>query len=325
MDHSISLQYKNILVRPLSHKDIEYMRIWRNDVRNTKYLRKLPFITGEKQESWFESYLRDVSELGFAIEETQDLNRIVGSAFIYNISDTQLEFGKILIGDNEAHGKGIGISCTIAITYLAFKRYAINSVILHCYRDNLAALKVYKKVGFEITNEYENDGKVEYTMMLTRDRFFQLHDEFLHINGEDSVSTIEQVKLIEFPHYGDERGHLVIIEGEKNIPFAVKRVFYIYGSTRDVVRGKHANRKSEFILINVAGTSRVRVNDGKGNEKVFSLNDPDVGIYIPRMIWKDMYDFSSDSVLLCLSNEHYDAEEYIKDYDDYCRIVNEVK
>ena len=130
------------------------------------------------------------------------------------------------------------------------------------------------------------------------------------------------VQMLEFPQKGDERGHLVIVEGEKDVPFEIKRIFYIYGSDASVVRGQHANRNSEFVLINVAGTSKVGVKDGKGNEAVFSLNRPHTGIYLPKMVWKDMYDFSSDSVLLCLSSEHYDPDEYIRDYDEFVKIVN---
>ena len=129
--------------------------------------------------------------------------------------------------------------------------------------------------------------------------------------------------MLEFGQRGDERGHLVIVEGMIDIPFNIERIFYIYGSDSNVVRGRHANRKSEFVLINVAGTSKVRVKDGKGNEIIYSLNRPHTGIYLPKMVWKDMYDFSEDSVLLCLSSEHYDAEEYIRDYDEFVRIVNE--
>lgn len=128
--------------------------------------------------------------------------------------------------------------------------------------------------------------------------------------------------MMEFSQKGDERGHMVVVEGLKDIPFEIKRIFYIYGSDSTVVRGQHANKNSEFVLINVAGTSKVKVFDGKGNEAVYSLNRPHTGIYLPRMIWKDMYDFSQDSVLLCLSSEYYDANEYIRDYDEFVRIVN---
>ena len=123
--------------------------------------------------------------------------------------------------------------------------------------------------------------------------------------------------MLEFPQHGDERGHLVIVESMKDVPFEIKRVFYIYGSDQDVVRGKHANRQSEFVLINVAGKSKIKVKDGKGNEAIYCLNRPHTGLYLPNMVWKDMYDFSPDSVLLVLASTHYDPNEYIRDYSEF--------
>jgi dTDP-4-dehydrorhamnose 3,5-epimerase-like enzyme len=143
--------------------------------------------------------------------------------------------------------------------------------------------------------------------------------------GENIMSKYIGAQMLEFAQKGDERGHLVIIEGMDDIPFDIKRIFYIYGSDKDVIRGQHANRESEFLLINVAGTSKVRIRDGKGNEAIFVLNRPHTGVYLPKMIWKDMYDFSEDSVLLCLSSEHYDPEEYIRDYNEFVGLVNKLE
>ena len=134
----------------------------------------------------------------------------------------------------------------------------------------------------------------------------------------------KNVEMLSFEQKGDERGHLVIIEGNQDIPFPIARAVYIYGSSPEVVRGKHANRKSQFVLINVSGKSKVKIKDGEGNEAVFCLNRPHTGLYLPSMIWKEMYDFSEDSVLLCLSSEHYDATEYINNYDDYVKEVKKL-
>ncbi len=134
------------------------------------------------------------------------------------------------------------------------------------------------------------------------------------------MSLRDKCLILEFKDLGDERGKLVVIEGEKSIPFAIQRVFYIYGSDATVVRGQHANRESEFVLINVAGSSKVRITDGK-EEFVVELNRPMTGIYIPKMVWKDMYDFSEDSVLLVLASTHYDGNEYIRDYDAYLEEI----
>lgn len=133
--------------------------------------------------------------------------------------------------------------------------------------------------------------------------------------------NMSKVRMIEFPQKGDRRGHLVVAEGMADIPFEIKRVFYIYGSDAEAVRGRHANRRTEFVLINVAGTSRVRVRDGRGNEAVYCLDRPHTGIYLPEMVWKDMYGFSEDSVLLVLASTHYDAEEYIRDYDSFAEEI----
>lgn len=139
------------------------------------------------------------------------------------------------------------------------------------------------------------------------------------------MGNLDEVKMLEFPQAGDSRGQMVIIEGEQDIPFEIKRCFFIYGSAADVVRGQHANKKTEFVLINVAGTSKVRVKDGMGAEAVFCLDRPYIGIYLPTMIWKDMYDFSEDSVLLVLASEHYDSEEYIRSYDKYKKYIKQAE
>lgn len=131
-------------------------------------------------------------------------------------------------------------------------------------------------------------------------------------------------QMMEFREMGDERGHLVVCEGEgRDVPFDIKRIFYIYGSDPGIVRGQHANRETEFVIINVAGSSKIKVMDGKGNEAVFVLNRPRTGVYLPRMVWKEMFDFSEDSVMLCLASEHYKPEEYVRNYEEFLKIVRE--
>ena len=132
----------------------------------------------------------------------------------------------------------------------------------------------------------------------------------------------EKCPVLQFADLGDERGKLVAIEENQDIPFEIKRVFYIYDSDATVIRGQHANRESEFVLINVAGQSKVRITDGT-DEFIVELNKPMMGVYIPKMIWKDMYDFSSDSVLLVLASTHYDGKEYIRNYEDYIKIMED--
>ena len=127
----------------------------------------------------------------------------------------------------------------------------------------------------------------------------------------------EKYKILQFKEFGDERGNLVVAEGSGfDIPFDIRRVFYMSGSDSTVRRGIHANRYTKFVLINVSGESKVLVDDGDKRE-VIVLNKPRMGLYIGPMVWKEMYDFSPDSVLLVLASEHYIDSEYIRDYNDY--------
>lgn len=127
---------------------------------------------------------------------------------------------------------------------------------------------------------------------------------------------MKKYKLINFNQLGDDRGHLVVAEGNKDIPFDIKRIFYIYGTKENVIRGQHANKKSKFVLINVAGTCKIKVDDGI-NQETIVLDKAHQGVYLEEMVWKDMYDFSVDSILIVLSSEYYDGSEYIRDYKTF--------
>lgn len=131
---------------------------------------------------------------------------------------------------------------------------------------------------------------------------------------------IDNVELITFPEKGDEKGLLVVIEGNKELPFNINRIFYIYQTDTDIVRGKHANKKSKFLLVSISGTCKVLVDNGKEKD-IVNLDKPNIGLFLNNMVWKDMYDFSQDCVLLVLSNEKYNTEEYINDYQEFLKLV----
>ena len=128
--------------------------------------------------------------------------------------------------------------------------------------------------------------------------------------------TCDDAIVYSYKAFGDERGSLVPLECNGEIPFDVKRVFYIFDSDGDAMRGCHANEKSSFLLICVNGSVSVRLKDTT-NSKDIELNAPTKGLYIPRMLWKEMYEFSDEAVLLVFSDEHFDPDEYIEDFDEY--------
>lgn len=133
------------------------------------------------------------------------------------------------------------------------------------------------------------------------------------------VLTMEN-NLVRFHEIKDERGSLVSIEGTKNIPFSIKRVYYIY-KTQDLPRGFHAHKRLKQVLICVSGSCKVSLNNGE-EKKVYELNDPSTGLLIESLMWREMYDFSSDCVLMILASEQYDEADYIRDFEEF---INEIK
>lgn len=123
-----------------------------------------------------------------------------------------------------------------------------------------------------------------------------------------------------FPVHGDDRGQLVAIEEMKNIPFKIKRVYYMYDTGMLVSRGHHAHKCLEQILICVHGSCKILLDDGNDKETVV-LDKPYEGLYIANDIWREMFDFSEDAVLLVLASQYYDENDYIRDYEkflEYC-------
>ena len=124
----------------------------------------------------------------------------------------------------------------------------------------------------------------------------------------------------EFNVLGDYRGQLVALEENRNIPFDLKRVFYIFGTQEGVSRGNHSHYKTKQFLVAVNGSCKVTLDDGY-NKETFNLNKPNLGLFQDALIWGTMHDFSSDCVLMVLANEYYDASDYITNYDKFLKEV----
>ncbi|HAT4017944.1 TPA: WxcM-like domain-containing protein, partial [Citrobacter freundii] len=124
-----------------------------------------------------------------------------------------------------------------------------------------------------------------------------------------------KINLIPLQKHGDDRGSLVALEEENNIPFSIKRVYYIFDTKEGVRRGFHAHKELKQVAIAVKGSCRFLLDDGTERIEVV-LDNPAQGLLIESYIWREMYDFSSDCVLMILANSHYDEKDYIRDYDD---------
>ena len=130
-----------------------------------------------------------------------------------------------------------------------------------------------------------------------------------------------QILKYNFQQHGDERGNLVAIE-ESEIPFQVKRVYYMFDTRRDVRRGFQAHRSLKQLLICIHGSCKIHLDDGISQEEIV-LDVPYEGIYLDNVIWREMYDFSEDAVLMVLASEPYDERDYIRNYADFLTYIKE--
>ncbi|WP_438288221.1 sugar 3,4-ketoisomerase [Edwardsiella tarda] len=130
-----------------------------------------------------------------------------------------------------------------------------------------------------------------------------------------------EIKLIQLQTHGDERGALVALEEDKNIPFQIKRVYYMFNTKDGVRRGFHAHKKLQQVAIAVRGSCRFFLDDGRESVDVF-LDNPAQGLLIEPFIWHEMYNFSDDCVLMVLADNLYDESDYIRDYSDFIERNN---
>ncbi len=126
--------------------------------------------------------------------------------------------------------------------------------------------------------------------------------------------------LKNFNVIGDDRGSLISIESKTDIPFEIKRVYYIFGNKNNIRRGFHAHKNLQQLLIAVSGSCKILIDSGKSKEEVL-LDSPKKGLLIKELLWREMFDFSADCVLLVLASEHYDEKDYIRDYNQFLDTI----
>ena len=131
---------------------------------------------------------------------------------------------------------------------------------------------------------------------------------------------MSMIQLIDFPDFGNMKGELVVIEGDSRIPFDIKRVYYMYNISKEESRGFHAHKDLLQIAICITGSCTMLLDDGLNKENQI-LNSPKQGLLIDKMIWHEMHNFSDDCVLLILAADFYDESDYIRNYDDFIKMV----
>ena len=136
--------------------------------------------------------------------------------------------------------------------------------------------------------------------------------------------SVENCKIIQLPKISDPRGNLSFIEGEKHIPFDIKRVYYLYDVPGGSDRGSHAHRTLQLFIVAMSGSFDVVLDDGT-EKKRFHLNRSYYGLYVCPMMWRDLDNFSSGAVCMVLASTRYDEFDYIRDYDQFLATVKKTE
>jgi len=131
-----------------------------------------------------------------------------------------------------------------------------------------------------------------------------------------------KIVTYDFKTSADKRGALSAVEGGRDIPFEIKRVYYIYNTKPDVRRGCHAHKSLKQVLICMKGSCKILLDDGRERQEV-RMNMPGKGLFIGDMVWREMYDFSPDCVLVVLASDHYTEDDYIRNHDDFIEAANQ--
>lgn len=132
--------------------------------------------------------------------------------------------------------------------------------------------------------------------------------------------SINGIKRINFNKFSDERGNICFLERGKNISFDIKRIYYIYDIPSGKTRGEHAHKELEQVFIALNGSFKLTLDDGY-NKESFILNDPSMGLYIPKMLWRTVDDFSANCICMVLASEIYKADDYYHDYNEFIKDV----
>ena len=136
--------------------------------------------------------------------------------------------------------------------------------------------------------------------------------------------SIKDVKIIELPKFADPRGNLSFVEQEKHIPFVIRRTYWLYDVPGGECRGGHAYRENQEFIVALSGSFDVVLDDGT-EKKTFTLNRSYYGLYVPKGLWREMENFSTNSLAMILSSTDYDANDYVRDYDDFLTLKREDK
>ncbi len=304
-------------IRKLKLKDAPLMLAWMHDKNVTEKLRT-DFASKTIQDA--ESFIR------WSWEKTENVNLAIASdedEYMGTVSLKHIEEGKAefaITVRTEAMGRGYSWFGMESIMEKAFSELGLDCVYWCVSKDNNRAIRFYDKHNFhevfdipkKILDRYENVNNLKWYSALKGDEF----------NGKGTVAGCKVIHIKTIPTI--EAGELSFFEGTHEIPFAIKRIYYISKVPEGVRRGFHAHKKLKQLLFCPYGRIQLLLENKNGREEI-ELSDPSIGVLIEECTWREMLWLQKDSVLCVAASDYYRVEDYIRDYNEFKIMINRRK
>ena len=301
-------------LRKLELKDAPLMLAWMHDKRVTANLRSnFASKTIEDAENFIQSSWDDKENVNFAIASDED--EYMGTVSLKHIEGGSAEFA--ITVRHESMGRGYSWFGMESIIEKAFDEYGIESVYWCVSRDNTRAVRFYDKHNFhealdipkKVIDRYEGVENLKWYSVLKGDEF----------NVRDSVAGCKVIHIKTIPTV--DAGELSFFEGTHEIPFEIKRIYYISKVPEGVRRGFHAHKELKQLLFCPYGRIQLILENNNGREEI-ELSDPSIGVVIDQCTWREMLWLQKDSVLCVAASDFYKVEDYIRDYDEFIEYID---
>lgn len=312
----------NLVLRLIEPADAEYVFGLRTDA---KYNTHLSDVTGdvEGQRRWIEDYKareKRGQEYYYVIER-HDSTRC-GLVRLYDITPESFTWGSWILDENKP--KKAALESAVLSFGVGFDVLGCQVAHVDVRLLNSHAEAFYRRLGMKETHRTNKDIFFEYAQM-TYKADKDHHLKVLHQG--DAVRTNDQptvskgsARLIELPQIHDPRGDLTFVEGGNHLPFNIARVYYLYNVPVDSERGGHAHKELEQVVFALSGSFRMKIDDGTTKSEYW-LRDPRKGLYINRLIWREMDSFSQGAVCMVLASHPYDEADYYRDYESFLQVA----
>ena len=299
-------------LRRLELKDAPLMLAWMHDKRVTEYLRTdFQSKTLQDAECFIKMSWDDKENLNLAIASDED--EYMGTVSLKHIEDGSAEFA--ITVRSEAMGRGFSWFGMEEIIYKAFNDLGLESVYWCVSRDNIRAVRFYDKHNFHealdiperILGRYQEIENLKWYSVLKGDE----------INVSEFVAGCRVIHIKTIPTVN--AGELSFFEGTREVPFEIKRVYYISKVPEGIRRGFHAHKKLKQLLFCPYGRIQLILENKNGREEI-ELSDPSIGVVIEQCTWREMLWLQKDSVLCVAASEYYKEDDYIRDYDEFQKL-----